>query len=338
MPSPDWDAYVAAHPSATVYAASGWSQVAHSVFGHDAHFFEARNAAGQLVGVLPLVRQRSLLLGDFLTSVPFFNYGGAVADSQDIARALMEAGAALGKSFGCRYVEFRDVDRMPGEWTVRTDKVSMVRELPADTTQLGKQLGSKLRSQIKRAERENPEVKVGGAELASEFYDVFAENMRDLGTPVYPVRFFRALLDRFPEQCVLVVIRCAGRPAAAGFLVLANGIAEIPWAACRAQAKPLGMNMRLYWESLSLAVERGCREFDFGRSTVDSGTFKFKAQWGAQPKQLHWHRWERNASRSTEGEAHSRGDAMTLASRMWQRLPLSVANSLGPLISPKLPW
>ncbi|MES1263377.1 MAG: FemAB-like protein, partial [Peristeroidobacter soli] len=121
--------------------------------------------------------------------------------------------------------------------------------------------------------------------------------------------------------------------------------AEIPWASCRADAKPLGMNMKLYWEVLSLAIERGCTSFDFGRSTVDSGTFKFKKQWGAQPLPLHWHRWERRPAPATvapdspdSAAGMGRGRIMRSATAVWQKLPLSVANTIGPWVSPGLPW
>src|SRR5690606_22713879 len=113
--------------------------------------------------------------------------------------------------------------------------------------------------------------------------------------------------------------------------------AEIPWAACLAEAKPLGMNMKLYWEVLRLSVSRGCTSFDFGRSTVDSGTYRFKKQWGAEPVQLHWHRWARNA-RPEAGDGGAGGRAMRIATSLWRRLPLPLANTLGPLVAPSLPW
>jgi hypothetical protein len=121
--------------------------------------------------------------------------------------------------------------------------------------------------------------------------------------------------------------------------VIDNGRAEIPWAACRADDKPFGFNMRLYWEVLRVVVERNCRQFDFGRSTVDSGTYRFKLQWGAKPVQLYWHRWERGAREPVaEAPAPSEGKLMHYATETWKRLPLAIANTLGPIVSPNLPW
>jgi FemAB-related protein (PEP-CTERM system-associated) len=340
QPGPDWEAFVRARPSASVYHHAGWALLGRDVFGHKAYFLEARDGAGQLLGVLPLVRQKSLVFGSSLTSVPFFNYGGVLADAPADAQALMEHARALAQESGCRYLEFRDTEPRPGEWRTRTDKVTLVLDLPADFATLSKQLGAKLRSQVKRADRESPGVRVGGSELLGDFYDIFCRTMHELGTPVYPRRFFAAILERFRDECLLVVVDRGSQPAAAGFLVIANGRAEIPWAACRADAKPAGFNMRLYWEVLRTVLERGARQFDFGRSSVDSGTYRFKMQWGAKPQQLYWHRWERAAPAQTEAAPapDSEGRLMRYATAVWRRLPLGVANTLGPMVSPSLPW
>jgi serine/alanine adding enzyme len=336
-PGADWDAFVARHPEASIYMRSGWSMLAREVFRHQIMFIEARDASRQLVGVLPVVRQRGLV-GDFATSIPFFNYGGALSDTVEIAVKLMDHARAYVQKLGCSYLELRDVHARPGDWQVRTDKVSMILDLPATDEALAKQLGSKLRSQIKRADRESVGVRKGREELLDAFYAVFAQNMRDLGTPVYPKKFFRTILARFPDNTLLLVVDHQDRPAAAGFLVFDKQRAEIPWAACRSEAKPLGMNMKLYWEALSTSIQRGCTSFDFGRSTSDSGTFKFKKQWGAQPLQLHWHRWERKPSVAAVSGNGFEGRLMQYASAVWQRLPVPIANFLGPLVSPSLPW
>jgi serine/alanine adding enzyme len=335
---PDWDAFVAASDKASVYHRSRWLQVIPEVFGHKVFYLAGRSSQGALTGALPLVQQRSVAFGNFLTSIPFYNYGGALGHDDAVIASLMRRGCELSRELGCSYIEFRDSEPRQGDWGVRTDKVAMLVNLPGDEAALSKQLGSKLRSQIKRAEREQASVHTGGLELLPDFYDVFCRNMRDLGTPVYPRVFFETLLRRCPSECLLVVVRRNQQPAAAAFLVVASGRAEIPWAACRADAKPAGFNMRLYWESLRAAIAAGCREFDFGRSTTDSGTYRFKQQWGARPHQLYWHRQSRRPGATAEQGPAAEGRLMRYAVQVWQRLPLGVANTLGPLISPGLPW
>lgn len=337
-PGSDWDPFVMGFPDSSVYHLSGWTQIAREVFAHRGMFVEARDSAGALMGVLPVIQQRSRLLGNFATSLAFFNYGGALAADPLVARQLMIAAAEAAEERGCRYLEFRDVHPRPVEWTQRNDKITLRLELPETIEALSKSLGSKVRSQVKRAEREGVECRTGSAALLDQFYGVFAENMRDLGTPVYPKRFFEAILKRFEEYCQLVVIESHGEPWAAAFLVFWRGGAEVPWASCRAKAKPLGANMRLYWELLSQAIGCGCRSFDFGRSTVNSGTYRFKRQWGAQPAPLYWYRWNRHGSGGETSAGEERGKVMSLATAIWQRLPLPIANTLGPVISGSLPW
>ena len=332
-PSGDWNACVARH-AASIYLRADWCRLAREVFRHRVYFLEARDGS-ELRGVLPVVQQRGVL-GNFATSVPFFSYGGACADDDVTALALMDRARELARGLGCSYLELRDACARGGDWSVRTDKASMVLPLPASADALAKQLGSKLRSQVKRAERESLGVRRGGLELLDAFYDVFARNMRDLGTPVYPVRFFRSILERFADDTSLVIIDLKGAPAAGGFLVFDRDTTEIPWACCRSDAKPLGINMKLYWEVLTTAIQRGSSLFDFGRSTIGSGPYKFKQQWGAQPRQLHWHRWERRPR--VDNGAATEGRLRRYAVAMWQRLPLSVANSIGARISPGLPW
>lgn len=337
-PSPDWDAFIDKQPDASIYLRSGWTQLIHDVFGHRAAFIEARDQKGELLGVLPLVQQRSLLIGNFATSVPFFNYGGVVCGDCAVAHDLMLRAKQLAQEWGCSYLELRDVQPRPGDWNVRKDKVSMILALPSTFEILSKQLGSKLRSQVKRADREQSSVCVGGEQLIDAFYDVFAENMRDLGTPVYPRKFFRELMHRFPTECRILVVTSNDEPVAAAFLIVDGTRAEIPWASCRAAAKPLGFNMKLYWEVLKWVVEQGCTHFDFGRSTADSGTYRFKKQWGAEPLQLYWHRWERQATDANGvSEFNTRG-LMERASDIWKKLPLPITNVVGPWLSPKLPW
>ena len=340
----DWDPFVMQITGASLYHLSGWTELAREVFGHRTLFVKALDASGSLVGVLPVIQQKSRLLGNFATSVAFFNYGGALTADPELARQMMTRAAEIAQTLGCRYLEFRDSQPRLGDWSLRKDKITLQLELPESFESLSKRLGAKLRSQVKRAEREGVRCRTGTKALVDDFYSVFAENMRDLGTPVYPKRFFEAILERFEPYCQLVVIDWHGEPSAAAFLTFWQGRAEVPWASCRARAKPLGLNMKLYWELLSLSVGRGCRLFDFGRSTVDSGTYRFKRQWGAQPVPLYWYRWERQGSGheasegERKGEAEGKGKVMQLATAIWQRLPLPIANTIGPLISGALPW
>jgi FemAB-related protein (PEP-CTERM system-associated) len=178
-------------------------------------------------------------------------------------------------------------------------------------------------------------VAAGHLELLPDFYRVFARNMRDLGTPVYASGFFRAILAGLGDAAELVVVYVGAEPAAAGFLVHHRDRTEIPWASSLREWNRIGVNMQLYWSVLKSAIGRGSRQFDFGRSTVDAGTYRFKAQWGAKPRPLYWHYWLQDG-RPLPG-LNPANPKYALAIRAWQRLPLWLANVVGPPIVRRLP-
>ncbi|HEY7379200.1 MAG TPA: FemAB family XrtA/PEP-CTERM system-associated protein [Steroidobacteraceae bacterium] len=329
-----WDRYVDSAAGASLYHEHAWRSVVREVFGHDTIYLVAEERGNGIVGVLPLVRLNSRLFGDFLVSLPFFNRGGVVAESPGAAQELIAAATERARDLGVAHMELRHVADVCPEWPQRVDKVAMVLALPESAEALHQQLPSKLRSQIKRPLREGAACVSGGRELLDDFYLVFARNMRDLGTPVYPKRFFAAILDRF-ARARLLVVRLANVPVAAGMVIGHRDTLEIPWASSLRSANAIGVNMLLYWEALSYACGQGYRWFDFGRSTPDSGTYRFKRQWGAQPLQLYWHYWMRD--RKEPPRLNPSNPRYRLAVAAWQRLPLPIANALGPLIVRNLP-
>lgn len=239
-----WQAFVSAHPQATFYHQYSLLSLLQRQFGHQAYRFVAYYD-GELVGVLPILRQSSRLFGDFCSSVPFFNYGGALETAVGVKQALMSFASQQLIAEGASYCEFRDDNEQQG-WQCKTDKVIMKLALPNSVEALDKQIGTKLRAQIKRPLRENPEVKIGSLELLDDYYRVFAENMRDLGTPVYQKSFFEDLLKTY-ESAVLIVVYLQGKPVSTGFLIGHQDELEIPWASTLRSANKYSMNMLLYW-------------------------------------------------------------------------------------------
>lgn len=329
-----WDAYVDGHPRASLYHRYGWRAVIAASFGHQSFYWVAKDNHGGIVGVLPLIRLKSRLFGDFGVSMPYFNYGGPLADNDGIATQLLRHAATQVEALGLSHLEIRSLHQLD-PWPARTDKVSMLLPLPDSPEQLDRQLGAKVRAQIKRARQENPEVAIGGIELLDEFYRVFAINMRDLGTPVYGRAFFRNILNAWPERSHLVVVRLAGKPVAAAFLLGDREVMEIPWASTLRSVNTLNINMLLYWEVLAFTIARGYRCFDFGRSSRDAGTFRFKKQWGAQPVPHYWHYWLPAGQPLPELNPNS--PKFQIAIRCWRLLPVAVTRMLGPSIVQYLP-
>ena len=334
--APGWDAYIEKHALATAYHRAAAVEVARRAFGLRTTFTYALDERSNIVGVLPLIEQSSRLFGRFLVSLPFVTYGGILADDQSIATALIQNATGLARHRRADHVELRHVEPLVGaDLPERLDKVSMVLALPGSEEELGKRLGSKLRSQIRRSDREQVEVIWGGVERIADFYEVFAPAMHELGTPVYSRRFFEVVLESLGNLAAALVIRARGEVQAAAIVVRHGHSVEVPWAAATPLAKHLSINMRMYWEMLRFAIQSRAQAFDFGRSTKDSGTYRFKAQWGAQPVQLHWHYWL-PAGKPLPRLNHS-NPKYARAAAMWRRLPLWCANLLGPYIVRNLP-
>jgi FemAB-related protein (PEP-CTERM system-associated) len=329
-----WDAFVKQHPGASVYHLSGWRTVCQSAFGHECPYLLAE-AGGELVGVLPLVRLNSRLFGHFVVSMPYFNYGGALCQNEAARQALLKAAVEHAQREGCSHMELRDTSPLPG-WPARTDKVAMWLTLPDSVEALWQSIGSKVRAQIKKSREAQLSFSFGGAELLEDFYSVFAIHMRDLGTPVYSKRFFATILQKAPGQPVLVVGRNSqGEPVSVALLLRFGHRMEVPWASTLRSAHGANANMALYWQLLSYACEQGCQQFDFGRSTQDAPTHRFKKQWGAQPVQLHWHYWL--ASGGELPQLNPNNPKYRLAIGVWKRLPVWLTKLMGPPIVRNLP-
>jgi serine/alanine adding enzyme len=330
-----WDHFVLSHPHASGYHTLAWRGVISKVFGHRTYYLMARDEGGMVQGVLPLVLTKSPMFGCFLTSMAFFNYGGVLADRAEVRLALQAEAAKTAKHVGAAHIELRQAEPIETDWPGRTRKVSMRLALPTDYDTLLKAFPSKLRSQIRRAQKGGMESRIGGEELLEDFYRVFARCMRDLGTPVYEKGFFQSIIETFPKEVRLCVVSLKGAPLAAGLLYGFRSTLEIPWAASDKRFNRLAPNMLLYSTTLEFACRNGFKEFDFGRSSVDSGTYRFKEQWGAKPVQLNWYYWLRESGPLPE--LNPQNPKYALAIRMWQQLPVSMTTMLGPMIAKYLP-
>ncbi len=330
-----WDQYVSGHPQASGYHLLAWRRVITQAFGHPTYYLMAVDEEGAVQGVLPLVLTKSPIFGCYLTSMAFLNYGGVLADRVDAYHALLAAAAETARQAGAGHIELRQGDRIETDWPMRLRKVSMRLSLPPDGETLWTSYPSKLRSQIRRARKEGMKVDLGGLELLDDYYRVFARCMRDLGTPVYGKKFFRLIIETFPKEVRLCVVSLNGLALAAGLLYGFRDRLEIPWAAADRRYNRLAPNMLLYGSVLEFACREGFREFDFGRSSVDSRTYRFKQQWGARPRQLYWYYWLGTGRNIPE--LNPENPRFKVAIALWRRLPLSVANVLGPPIVKYLP-
>jgi FemAB-related protein (PEP-CTERM system-associated) len=221
----------------------------------------------------------------------------------------------------------------------RRHKVGMVLELASSAEGQWLALDRKLRNQVRKAEKSGLTFAHGGVDLLNGFYDVFARNMRDLDTPVYSVRWFREILEAFPNASRIFTVRAGERTVAASFLFwrgtteqgpMRGGTIEVPWASALREFNPQCANVYLYWQMVRFAIERGFSRFDFGRSTPGEGPFHFKKQWGAEPFELVWEYWTANGGPLPD--LSPKNPKFERAIAVWQRLPVGLTRLLGPSI------
>jgi FemAB-related protein (PEP-CTERM system-associated) len=329
-----WEEFVRQQPEATGYHRWGWRQVIERAFGWPA-FYLMSFEGGAVTGVLPLIWQKSKLFGSFLTSMPYLNGGGIAAKNVPAAQALLDEAVRLARQLGVQHVELRQRSKPEFKLPTRTHKVTLLRELGADPETLFTSLPHKVRTDIRKAQKYNLAAEFGGAELLDDFYAVFSRNMRDLGTPVYSRGFFAAMLRVFPQETFICVVRHQGTPIAGSFLIAFRDTVEAGWSCSLYSHLAMKPNMFLYWSILAEMGRRGFRCFDFGRSTVGSGTHRFKKQWGTREVPLYWAYWTREG-RSLP-ELNPENPRYRVAIRIWQKLPLAVANLIGPRVVRCLP-
>jgi FemAB-related protein (PEP-CTERM system-associated) len=328
-----WDEFVRTQPGWTHNHLYGWRNVMQSAMGHDAPYLLATDdASNEIQGVLPLVRVKSMLFGHFLVSVPFLNYGGPLGSSRAIT-ALAQHAADMAATDRAKILELRsrnDIGALQ-DFDVSHRKITVLMDSSGGSEAVWKRLGSKLRSQIRRPQKEGVTVRIGPDQLLP-FYKVFAHHMRDLGTPVMPRGFFEAVATEFPEDALFAVAYHDETPIACGAgFTWGNPDDrefEITWASALREYNRMSPNMLVYWELMKYISDNGTRTFNFGRCTPGGNTHKFKTQWGTVDQPLWWYE-RRAAGAATPAEGHG---AAARGPEVWKRLPLAVANALGPRI------
>ena len=321
-----------------------WKRIISETFSHKPYYLLSKQAS-KTTGILPLFLVKSSIFGKSLISLPYLNAGGPISLNLESSNALLDYAKVLSKKHNCKYTELRARDnslRQLNTSAESTHKVAQIKPINTNAEELFASFPAKLRSQIRKP------IKLGylpksffGKDISdkqyNDFYKVFSTNMRDLGTPVYPQSLFRNALQEFSDKSHLVIVYDKQTPVAAGILIVENGCVEIPWASSLKSHKHSAPNMLLYWEALKVACDNGYKSFDFGRSTKGSGTDKFKQQWGTNEKQLYWHYLTKDDKISLIPDISPTNKNFSVATTLWKRLPISLANTVGPYITKNLP-
>ncbi len=327
-----WDRFVDSCPSATFFHRSEWERVIGGTFGHATRYLMAEQD-GSVVGVLPLVRVRSRLFGDALTSTPFCVYGGVAAVEEDARHRLEQEAASLADRLGVDFLELRNLQRGNDDWPTKDLYVTFRKAIEADHEVNLKEIPRKQRAMVRKG------IKAG---LTSEidrhvrrFFPIYAESVRNLGTPVFPRRYFEALLEIFGDRAEVTVAASAeGEPLAAVLSFYFRDEVLPYYGGGTPEARRLKAYDFMYWNVMCRAADRGCRLFDYGRSKKGTGSYSFKKNWGFQPQPLSYQYHLVKARQIPDINPLNPRYQLFIAA--WKRLPLPLANRLGPLLSRNL--
>jgi len=326
-------AFVRAHADGTPFHLPAWSlAVAHGC-GQTSHTLVAERADGSLAGLLPLTEIRSPLFGKALVSNGFAVGGGILADTDAAIPALADAAWALSQRLGCPTLELRGGAVPAGDWQVDTDTyLGFTRPLAESDDAELLAIPRKQRAEVRKALEANLDITVGRhRDDLNAHYAVYAESVRNLGTPVFPARLFRAVLQQFGESADILTVRHEGRAVASVLSLYWGGTVYPYWGGGTPAARALRANDRMYFALMAHARTRGCTRFDFGRSKAGTGPAAFKKNWGFEGVPLLY------AKRAASGERlrdiNPTNPRFARKVELWKKLPLWVANRIGPHIS-----
>jgi FemAB-related protein (PEP-CTERM system-associated) len=324
-----WHTLIQQSDDANLAQLPQWFEIISHAYGHMPLYLHLEDGQGRSA-VLPSFFVRSRLFGTVITSMPFLDAGGPCSSSDHLSGLLVTRLVEEATRYGADLIELRCTKELGISLPAARDKVGLVLSLPRESGDLWRRLDSGVRNQIRKAERSGLSVEVGGAEKLNDFYRIFSVNMRDLGSPVHARVFFEAIFEAFGQDARVVLVRNASL-VIGGLIALAfKDTLVVPWASSLRQYFTLCPNMLLYWEVLRLACEQGFQRFDFGRSSRNSGTYRFKRQWGAAEEALFWYTIPMRRGYTKKLSA---GDARTtLLVRLWKHLPLGLTRWFGPCI------
>lgn len=318
------EAYVRAHPQATPFHSARWGQAVAAATGQRAHLLVAEQG-GAVRGILPLTELRSAIFGSALVSAGFGVDGGILAEDGPAAAALAEAARGLADRLGCPSIELRG-GVLPEGWARREGlHAGFARDLAPDDEAILKAIPRKQRAEVRRALGFGLDVAID--RNLGAHYRVYSESVRNLGTPVFPRALFAAVLDAFGGDADILTVSRRGTLLASVLSLYWRGTVYPYWGGGTRAARAARANELMYYELMRHAARRGCTRFDFGRSKVGTGAYAFKKNWGFAPTPLVYAHWGESR------EVNPLNPRYRLRIALWRRLPLWLANALGPAIA-----
>ena len=328
------DAFILQNAEAKISHTLAWSKLIEEVFGQQGFYLIALEGC-DVHGVLPLTQVRSRLFGNRMISQAFSNYGGPLADGSLVLDALYNRAVKLAIDYGCDSIVFHNLEQLPYDLVSHESKISMYLPLVPDPDELWRSFKPKVRNQVRKAIKAGFVSVSGHLELLDDFYHVWTIRMSQLGTPCYPRRFFDKIIETFPENARIFLVRLGKLTVGGAFVYCFKGFVQIQWAATLIQYNKLCPNNLIYWSVMKHYCLAGASCFDFGRTTVDSSHHKFKKQWGSYPVQLYYQYWTQPGCELSFVEPENPKYRKKI--EMWKKLPLWMTRFAGPYFSRSLP-
>lgn len=341
---PRWDEFVIAEPAGTFFHLSAWREILSSSFGYDPIYLWVQES-GCVRGVLPLFLVKSLLFGRSLMAMPFGVYGGIVAADERAGRMLLEGAIRLAREHRVRYLELRGnpyggfdltalANGTASSWSRKDLYVTFVSEIDATDEANLLRIPRKQRRMVRQGEKHGLKAIFDNGRL-KEFYEVYAESVHNLGTPVFGYAYFQNLVEIFGDKCKVLVIEHQGK-VIAGVMSFFYRDQVLPYyGGALKDWMQMAPNDFMYWELMRYAAAQGCKIFDFGRSKEGTGSFNFKRHWGFEPKRLPYWCYSPNGQGIPDTSPFN--PKLQWAIRVWRELPLPVTKSLGPHIVRHIP-
>lgn len=328
----EWDDFVKAHPLATFFHLSGWKAVIEDSLGHSCHYLYARQG-GKIVGILPLTHVRGRIFGNSLISNGFCVYGGPVTTSPAVLQALDEAAMGLARDLRVARMEYRLRQPLHATWPCNHQTyVTFRKEINRDPEKELLAIPRKQRAMVRKGIQHGLKGVVDRD--VRRLYPLYAESLRNLGTPVLGRRYFECLKSVFSNDSEIVTVMSGEQPLTSVLsFFFRDEVLPYYGGGCGA-ARAYAANDFMYWEVMRRACEAGVRIFDFGRSKVGTGSFAFKKHWGFEPEPLYYEHFLHRIKDVPEINPLNPKYAMMI--KVWKRLPLSIANTLGPLVAREL--
>jgi len=325
-----WDEYVLKHPDSTFFHQIGWKNVVERTYHHKPVYLLAKED-GEIRGVLPLFYMKSRIFGSKLVSVPFASYGGVCADNPEIGNALEEEVKRIAREIGVSFVELRCLQGkvIPG-FISKSRYVRVVLTLPSNLDMLWAGLRKSMRRYVRVGSSNNLRVLIGSSYL-NDFYNVYSYRMRELGTPVHHIEFFKELLREFSSHATIAIVRRGSDVMGGLFLLSFRNTLIYSWGGSPAEYYKFAPNYTLVWEVIKYAWAEGFKCFDFGRSLPNSGVFKFKLGWRAEAKNLHYQYYLLGYNKGVP-DTSSANPRRGKFAFLWRRLPYTLTLALGPRI------